>query len=271
MSKINEFYAEVVNNVNAASMDKELLEETHIWLTKALKHNYTHNFKWLGRPVIQVPQDTYVVQELVWDVKPDLIIETGIAHGGSLILSASMLALLDYCDAIEQGQTLDPKASNRLVVGIDIDIRSHNREAIEAHPMNHLIKMVEGSSISPEAIDQVHKIAGSYKKILVFFDSNHTHDHVLAELKAYAPLTSVGSYCVVWDSGVEDMPDDIFNDCPWGKGNNPKTAVFEYLRELGENVKSGKEGFTIKFEIDKFIESKIMITSARDGFLKRVR
>lgn len=264
MTKHDEFLAEVSKNVNSAGKDEGLLKETHVWLTKALKHNYAHNFKWLGRPVIQVPQDLYAVQELVWDIKPDLIIETGIAHGGSLIMSASMLALLDYCDAIEQGKALDPKASTRKVIGIDIDIRSHNREAIEAHPMYHLIEMIEGSSISKDVVNQVQKMAAGYKKILVFLDSNHTHDHVLGELKAYAPLVSEGSYCVVWDSGVEDMPNDIFNDRPWGKGNNPKTAIFEYLREQREAGESN-------FEIDKFIESKIIITSARDGFLKRIK
>jgi cephalosporin hydroxylase len=185
---------------------------------------YSYNFTSLGRPVIQYPQDMVAVQELIWKIKPDLIIETGIAHGGSLIMSASMLALLDMCEAIESGTVLDPKKSKRKVLGLDIDIRQHNREAIEAHPMSSRIQMIQGSSIAAEVIEQVKSVAKNYKRVLVCLDSNHTHNHVLAELEAYAPLTSVGSYCVVFDTIVEDMPKSIFSDRPWGPGNNPKTA-----------------------------------------------
>ena len=170
------------------------------------------------------------IQEIIWQVKPDLIIETGIAHGGSLILSASMLALLDYCDAAEQGTVLDPKATRRRVLGIDIDIRAHNRAAIEAHPMGHRIDMIQGSSIAPVVIGRVQGIAAEHQRGMVCLDSNHTHDHVLAELEAYAPLTTVGSYCVVFDTVIEDLPADMFPDRPWGPGNNPKTAVHEFLR-----------------------------------------
>jgi cephalosporin hydroxylase len=187
-----------------------------------------------------------------------LIIETGIAHGGSLILSASMLALLDMSDAIEAGQVMDPQKSKRKVLGIDIDIRAHNRAAIEAHPMASRIQMIQGSSIAPEVIAQVQQIAEAYSRILVCLDSNHTHDHVLAELNAYAPLTSIGSYCVVFDTIVEDMPEDMFPDRPWGPGNNPKTAVWEYLKTHPE------------FEMDKSIQHKLLITVAPDGYLKRI-
>lgn len=199
------------------------------------------------------------MQELIWQIKPDLIVESGIAHGGSLIFSASMLALLDMCEAIESGQAFDPKTSCRKVLGIDIDIRAHNREAIEAHPMASRIQMIQGSSIAPEVIKQVHQVATGYQRILVCLDSNHTHDHVLSELQAYAPLTSKGSYCIVFDTIVEDLPADMFPDRPWGPGNNPKTAVWEYLKTHPE------------FEIDKSIQHKLLITVAPDGFLKRVR
>jgi cephalosporin hydroxylase len=198
------------------------------------------------------------MQELIWKIKPDLIIETGIAHGGSLILSASMLSLLDYCDAIEQGTMLDPKAPRRRVLGVDIDIRAHNRAAIEAHPMANRIDMIQGSSIDRDIIAQVKDIALGYERVLVCLDSNHTHDHVLAELEAYAPLTSVGSYCVVFDTIVEDMPAEMFPDRPWGPGDNPKTAVWEYLKTHPE------------FEIDKQIDHKLLISVAPDGYLKRV-
>jgi cephalosporin hydroxylase len=197
------------------------------------------------------------MQELIWSIKPDLIIETGIAHGGSLIFSASMLALLDMCDAIQAGTTLDPKNSKRKVLGMDIDIRAHNHEAIEAHPMASRIQMIRGSSIAPEIIGQVKEVAQGYNRILVCLDSNHTHDHVLAELEAYAPLTSVGSYCVVFDTIIEDMPADMFPDRSWGPSNNPKTAVWEYLKTHPE------------FEIDKSIQHKLLITVAPDGYIVR--
>jgi cephalosporin hydroxylase len=220
--------------------------------------DYVYNFNFLGRPIIQLPQDMVAMQELIWQIKPDLIIETGIAHGGSLILSASMLSLLDYCDAIEQGTMLDPKAPRRRVLGLDIDIRAHNRAAIEAHPMANRIDMIEGSSIDPAIIAQVQDIARGYERVLVCLDSNHTHAHVLAELEAYAPLVSVGSYCVVFDTIVEDMPAKMFPDRPWGPGDNPKTAVWEYLKTHPE------------FEIDKQMDHKLLISVAPDGYLKRV-
>lgn len=231
---------------------------TNDWINSVTKLKYSYHFEWLGRPIIQYPQDMVAMQELIWHVKPDLIIETGIAHGGSLIFSASMLALLDMCDAIETGNTFNPKNSKRKVLGLDIDIRSHNRVAIEAHPMASRIQMIEGSSIAPEVIEQVHLLAKNYQRIFVCLDSHHTHDHVLAELQAYAPLTSVSSYCVVFDTIVEDLPKEMFPDRPWGPGDNPKTAVWEYLKTHPE------------FEIDKSIQHKLLITVAPDGYLKRV-
>jgi len=259
MTKHDDFLAEVSRNINSAGKDIGFLGLTNIWIRQAIHYNYAHNFSWLGRPIMQVPQDIYAIQELTWNIKPDLIIETGIAHGGSLIMSASMLALLDYCEAADKGAALDPRGSRRHVVGVDIEIRPHNREAIEAHPMAHLIEMIEGSSVAPNVVEQVKAIAKGYKKILVFLDSDHTHDHVLAELEAYAPLVSVGSYCVVWDTGIEDLPEGFYPNRPWGKGNNPKTAVYEYLRN------------TDCFEIDRLISHKLMITASPDGFLRRIK
>ncbi len=174
------------------------------------------------------------------------------------MFSASMLALLDMCDAIESGATLDPKNSKRKVLGIDIDIRAHNRAAIESHPMASRIQMIQGSSIAPEIIEQVKQVAAGYQRVLVCLDSNHTHEHVLAELQAYAPLTSVNSYCIVFDTLVEDMPANMFPDRPWGPGNNPKTAVWEYIKDHPE------------FEIDTNIPHKLLITVAPDGYLKRI-
>ena len=196
---------------------------------------------------------------MIWQVKPDLIIETGIAHGGSLILSASMLALLDMCEALEEGSVMNPVQSKRKVLGIDIEIRPHNRAAIEAHPMASRIEMLEGSSIAPEIVSQVHWISRDYKRVLVCLDSNHTHEHVLAELQAYASLTSIGSYCVVFDTIVEDLPKEMFLDRPWGPGNNPKTAVWDFVKNNTE------------FIIDTQIQNKLLITVAPDGYLKRIK
>jgi cephalosporin hydroxylase len=270
MSNNLEFDKIVKFNVENNGKDKDFIGLSNIWIRESIRHQYAQNFSWLGRPIIQVPQDIYAIQEIIWTVQPDLIIETGIAHGGSLILSASMLALLDYCEAIKTGLDSLSLKSKRRVLGVDIDIRSHNREAIEAHPLAHLIEMIEGSSISTNVIEQVKYRAKEFNRILVFLDSNHTHDHVLAELEAYAPLVSKDSYCVVWDTGVEDLPDGFVTDRPWGKGNNPKTAVFEYLDILKTNGRLASDGKALQFEIDKFIEHKIVITASPDGFLRRI-
>lgn len=270
MDQIALFQEEVSRNVRGIGLDKDFLALSNQWNQAAIKHHYAYNFSWLGRPIIQTPQDSYAIQELIWRVKPDLVIETGIAHGGSLIMSASMLALLDYCEAASAGGVFAPAASRRRVLGVDIDIRSHNRQAIEAHPLSHLIKMIEGSSIDASVVNEVRAFANSHKRIMVFLDSNHTHDHVLAELEAYAPLVSSGSYCVVWDTGVEDLPEGFVTDRPWGKGNNPKTAVFEFLKNLEEDRWDGLDGSPLRFQSDKTIEYKLAITAAPDGFLLRV-
>lgn len=264
------FQNEIKKQIEALGQDRDMLDLTRIWTRDTLKHKYSYHFSWLARPIIQYPQDIVALQELVWRVRPDLILETGIAHGGSLILSASMLALLDYCDAVELRQTLNPTSTKRHVLGIDIDIRSHNREAIEQHPLAHHIQMLEGSSISSSIIEKVYQITKNYQKILVILDSNHTHDHVLAELEAYAPLASQGSYCVVFDTVIEDLPAQQYPDRPWGVGNNPKTAVWEYLRRLKEEGRQANDGVPLGFEIDKEIEHKLLITVAPDGYLRRI-
>lgn len=227
------------------------------WITLAQAQKYSYQFDWMGRPIIQYPQDMIAMQELIWSVKPDLIIETGIAHGGSLIMNASLLALLELAEASESGMMLDPKKPTRKVLGIDIDIRDHNRVAIESHPMADRIDMIQGSSIASEIIQKVKDYASEFTNILVCLDSNHTHEHVLAELEAYAPLTTAGSYCVVFDGLVEDIPKELSADRPWGPGDNPKTALWEYLKSHPE------------FEIDKKIQNKLLLTVAPDGYLKR--
>lgn len=256
---MSDFQREVAERVAAAGSNQRLRESAAVFLRESLQPKYSYNFSWQGRPIIQYPQDMVAMQELIWSLRPDLILETGIAHGGSLIFSASMLAMLDLTDAIQAGTTLDPRTSRRKVLGLDIDIRAHNREAILAHPMASRIQMIQGSSVAPDVVAQVKTIAAGYSRVLVCLDSNHTHEHVLRELEAYAPLTSRGSYCVVFDTVVEDIPKELCQDRPWGPGNNPKTAVREYLKTHPE------------FEIDRSIQDKLLITVAPDGYLKRVR
>lgn len=241
---MNEFKKEVSGRINDNGQNKELIEAAHAFMKVSTTPKYSYNFSWLGRPIIQFPQDIIAAQEIIWKVKPDLIIETGIAHGGSLILSASMLELLGG-----DGQ----------VLGIDIDIREHNRVEIEKHPMYKRIDMIEGSSIDEDIAKQVHGFAKDKKQILVLLDSMHTHDHVLKELQLYSPLVTKGSYLVVFDTIIEDMPENFFPDRLWGKGNNPKTAVWEFIKNND------------RFVVDKEIENKLLITVAPDGYLRCVR
>ena len=249
MTEYDKFKRECAAEISQMGVDDEIALATRAWMDRVNPRKYSYHFEWMGRPVIQYPQDILAVQEIIWSVKPDLIIETGIAHGGSLVFSASMLEL----NAISGG----PQDAE--VVGIDIDIRAHNRAAIDAHPMIRRIAMIEGSSVAPEVIAQVKAKAAGKRSVLVLLDSNHTHDHVLTELEAYAPLVTAGSYCVVFDTVIEDMPDVTFADRPWGKGNNAKTAVWDFLKRHPE------------FEVDKSIQNKLMITVAPDGYLKRIR
>jgi cephalosporin hydroxylase len=246
---VTTFDKEVSERIQGNSKNEELVEAAQAFMKKSIGAQYSYNISWLGRPIIQYPQDIVAMQELIWSLQPDLIIETGIAHGGSLIFSASMLELNASCGG-------PPDAE---VVGIDIDIRPHNREAIEAHPLFKRITMIQGSSTSPETVEQVRRKAAGRRRVLVCLDSNHTHDHVLAELGAYAPLTSVGSYCVVFDTIVDELSSEMLHGRPWGPGNNPKTAVFEFLKTHPE------------FQIDKRMDHKLLISVAPDGYLKRVR
>jgi len=225
------------------SKDVEFKKLSQRWFDISLKYEYPYHFTWLGRPIIQYPQDILIIQELIWKIKPDLVIETGIARGGSLIFTASILEL------IGKGN----------VIGIDVDIRKHNREEIEKHPMFKRIKMIEGSSIDKKIVKKIFKLAEKKKKILVLLDSSHTHSHVLEELKSYSPLVNKGSYVVVFDTVLEDMPKNSFPNRPWDKGDNPKTAVKEFVKKSN------------RFKIDVDIERKLMITSNPSGFLKCVK
>jgi cephalosporin hydroxylase len=240
MDEIRLFLDEVRRNID--SLDNEELKELSLkWLIESVHLRYSYNFSWLGLPIIQYPQDLIAMQEIVWKVKPDVIIETGIARGGSLVFYASLLAML---------------GGERKVIGIDVDIRPHNRKALEAHPMFDQITLVEGSSISPEIFERVRELAASCRIPLVVLDSNHVHEHVLSELKLYSQLVRKGGYVVVFDTAIEDMPKDFFPDRPWGKGNNPKTAVEAFLK------------INDRFEIDDEYRKKLLITAAPGGYLR---
>jgi len=219
------------------------------WMKESVEEKYSYNFTWMGRPIIQYPQDILAMQELIWSIQPDLIIEAGIAHGGSLVFSASMLELNAACGG----------PSDAYVLGIDIDIREHNRKAIESHPLSTRITMIEGSSIDSDVVNQVVVASHGKKSVLVLLDSNHSGDHVLSELEAYAPLTTVGSYCVVFDTVIEDLPPESSADRPWGPGNSPKTAVHKYLETHDE------------FTIDQTIDARLLISVAPEGYLLRQR
>lgn len=223
--------------------DPDLKRATRDWFDRSCDYRYSYNFQWLGRPIIQFPQDIVALQEIVWKIKPAAIVETGIAHGGSLILSASLLQLV---------------GGDGIVIGVDIDIRDHNRAAIEAHPLAGRIRMIQGSSIETGTVDQVRALVGNRGPVLVILDSNHTHDHVARELELYSPLVQSGSYLIVFDTVVELMKEDAFPDRPWGVGDNPYTAVQGFLKS------------NPRFQVDREIEDKLLITVAPGGWLKCV-
>jgi cephalosporin hydroxylase len=244
MNEIEKFQEEVRANIRGLMNDHDVQALSRIWVREIARHKYAYNFSWMGRPIIQFPQDMVAMQEIIWASKPDLIIETGIAHGGSLIYYAALMEMMQL---------------DGYVLGIDVDIRAHNRVEIESHPMRKRIQMIQGSSVAADTVAEVAKHAHGKKSVMVILDSNHTHEHVLQELQQYSPFVSMGNYLVVFDTLVEDMPDDLVHDRPWGKGNNPKTAVREFMKSNNQ------------FEVDKAVEAKILITVAPDGFLKRVR
>jgi cephalosporin hydroxylase len=235
------FEQERAERIGTLARDDHLRRLSLQWMMDASRHKYTYNFSWLGRPVIQYPQDLFAAQEIIWRTQPDLIIETGVAHGGSLLFWASLLELL---------------GGERLVVGIDIEIRPHNRRAIDAHPLVRRVRLIEGSSVDPVIARQAAAVAKRHRRVMVILDSHHAHAHVLRELQLYGPLVTSGCYLIVFDTVIEDLPHGFLDDSRWDEGDNPKTAVHEYLR------------MTTRFRIDDAIPAKLMITTAPDGYLE---
>ncbi len=229
--------------IAAMQADRELQELRRKTMAAIVKYRYTYNFTWYGRPIIQLPEDVLAVQEIILSTRPDLIVETGVAHGGSLVLSASMLELLG------RGE----------VIGIDVEIRPHNWEALERHPLRGRLDLIQGSSIEESVAAEVRRRAAGKERVMVLLDSQHTHAHVSRELELYAPVVTKGCYLVVFDTAIEDVPEDLYLDRSWGRGNNPKTAVWEFLKH------------TDRFEIDRDLESRLLYTTAPDGYLRCVK
>ncbi len=226
------------------SADAQLTAASREFMRLSCEHRYSYNFSWLGRPIIQYPQDLVALQEIMWAQRPDLVVETGVAHGGSAIFYASMLELV---------------GGDGRVLAIDIDIRSHNRAAIIAHPLAKRISLLEGSSTDPAIVSQVTAIAKTCERVLVVLDSNHTHEHVLRELELYSPLVRRGGYLVVFDTIIERVPESTSRDRPWGKGNNPMTAVEAFLQR------------TDRFVVDEEIDAKLIVSTAPRGYLRCIR
>ena len=244
--KLKEFNDEKKIRIKKNQVIKKFQRASSNFLLESIKQKYSYNFTWMGVPIIQIPQDMYQIQEIIWDVKPDLIIETGIAHGGSLIFNASMLAILN---SFEQ--------KKRKVIGIDIDFRKHNKDILNKHFLKKYIQTIDGSSIDTKIFKKIKKISEKFKKVLVILDSNHTHEHVFEELNLYSQIVSKNSYCIVFDTIIHDMPNDFYPDRDWDKKNNPMTAVNKFLNK------------NKKFEIDPEINNKLMITMAKNGYLRK--
>lgn len=240
---INLFNLSVEENIKNLGNSKKMQDLGVSFLRETRVFNYTYNFSWMGLPIIQSPQDIVAMQEIIWKVKPDTIIETGVARGGSIAFYSSMMDMMGI--------------SNGKVIGVDIDIRPHNRDAIEMHPTSKRIHLIEGSSIDPEVIEKVNSASEGRKATLVCLDSMHTKAHVLDELRLYAKFVTSGSYLVVFDTIIENLPKDFYPDRPWGPGNSPMTAVEEFLKENSD------------FEIDYAISDKLLATVARNGFLRK--
>ena len=243
------FDHEIKKRIHKNSKNKKLIKSGNKFLLDSIKPKYSYNFKWLNRPIIQYPQDIVAMQELIWELEPDLIIECGVAHGGSVILSASMLALQDI-----------KKKQKRMVLGIDIEVRSKNKKAIANHFLKKYIKIIEQGSTDSDTINKVKKISKNFKKVLVMLDSSHTFEHVYNELELYSNFVTKNSYIVVFDTTIGKFNQkNLYPSRPWNFKNSPLQAVNKFLK----NNKS--------FVIDKKWNSKLIITQCFDGFLKKIK
>ena len=218
------------------------------WLRAGWDTKYVYSFAWMGRPIIQLPEDMIRIQEVIYRIKPDVIIETGVAHGGSLVFYATL------CKAMDRGR----------VIGIDIEIRPHNRKAIEAHEFFEYVTLVEGDSVDEHVVDTVKSLVDSGEKVIVILDSNHTKQHVLSELRAYSELVSVGSYIVACDGIMENLVGAPRSSEDWS-WNNPKAAAEEFVKE--------NDSFVIEEPSFPFNEGIITerVTYWPSAFLRRIK
>ncbi len=240
---VTEFLAERKADIERMRTDEELRELSLKWMLHADKYKYTYNFSWMGRPIIKFPSDMVAQQEVMWRTRPDLVIETGIAHGGSVVFSASMQQMMQI--------------PNAEVVAVDIDIRKHNRELIEAHPMARHITMYEGDSTSDEMIAKVKRHLEGKKSVMVILDSSHTEEHVFRELERYGDFVTPGNYLILPDTFIEFFPKGYYANRPWDVGNNPYTAMRRFLEMQND------------FTIDREVGGKLMICEGIDGYLRK--
>lgn len=266
---IAEFRAQRADRIGRYREDADFAAVSAAWTRAAFERHYMYNFEACGRPIIQLPADVMALSEVIWATKPDLIVETGIAHGGSVVHSAAQLALLELAEAAQAGRVVDPARPRRRVVAVDIDIRPHNRAALDAHPLRNRMVLIEGSSLDAGVIGEITALARQAKTVMVCLDSMHTHEHVLGELRAYAPLTSRGAYCVVFDTIIEDLPPGFFPNRPWNPGDSPRTAIAAFAKEC-ESGLTGLDGAPLQLALDEAIDGKLMTSAAPGGFLKRL-
>ena len=249
MNDEKEFEIEVSTRISKQISNNQLKAHANAFLTESLKSQYIYNFSWLGRPIIQTPQDLIALQEIIFKIKPDLIIDVGVARGGSLIYCASILELVGIYGGNKHSK----------VLGVEIDLKDHNRQAILASPLSPKIRIIDGSSIDPSVVSLIQAEVSKVKTVLVCLDSLHTHKHVLSELNAYSNFVSVGSYCIVFDTSIEGQNDELFSDRPWKSGNSPGSAVGEFLQHNKD------------FIVDERIDGQLVITMNKRGYLKRIK
>jgi cephalosporin hydroxylase len=228
---------------NEMAMDEALRSLDHRIVEVSDQHSYSYMWTWLGLPIIQMPSDIAAMQEIIWEQRPQVVVETGFARGGSTILYSSILELI----------------GEGIVVAVDIEFREHNRDAVEKHPLGHRVRFVEGSSIDDEVMAQVGSQVDGAERVMVILDSDHTHAHVLEEIRRYAPLVTPGQFLVVADTVVEHIPSQEHRPRSWGPGNNPQTAVDQFMAENPD-----------VFAVDDWANNKLLMSSSRGGYLRKL-
>ena len=229
--------------IGGMAKDQEVAARNLDLLVASDKNGYSYMWDWLGVPIIQMPADIVAMQEIIWKTRPDVIVETGIARGGSAILHTSLLRLTG-----KPGK----------VIAVDIDIRAHNRETIESHPLGDGVTLIEGSSVDPVIIDKIRSLIPADSRVMVVLDSDHTHSHVLAELQLYSQFVTPGMYLIAADTFVEELPVQLHRPREWGPGDNPKTAVDSFLASAPD------------FKLDADLAAKMLMSSSAAGYLRRI-